>query len=222
MTNIIDSILADIEAPKGPENITSTYDVIGAIPNVEEILKIDNLGDINFVSVIFDEQQNPEKSSVFSDGQRADSERAALMLKLMLPAMKLVDTELRKSNGLTRTAISAEVEDRVVTTEEDDSIDGPLQPHTDPIDDTFLGVIGAPTILWPGEFSVPPIEQDSARRQALAEQIETNKLTPFRAESGEIVRLNSNSVHQSPESDPAIAGQRRILFFMNGISPLLA
>lgn len=194
---------------KSFETIVSKYDILAEpIPNQSEILACPEVENTwAEISLSFDEAGKPSLNYMYAnlkDGTgQLDDEQKTKLLGVLAPTINLVEADFRQVSGSVATDISLKLRDYIVP---DVVTSDAAIPHRDGCATQYITTIGVPTKFWPGTFAV------SSR---IREAVKTGGVQPETTESGQIVRMDRNGIHGSPDADPGVAGTRRtvLIFF---------
>ncbi len=219
----------EIERPM--ETINSDFEIVGTIPNIDDIWESAYFADgMQWeASAVFDEDQQPVISRISSSksidgflhsvdlGEEVNAE----VFGMLLPALRIADSDRRATHGRDKTAIGMSIRDQVAT-----PAMGPFNPetsdripHTDDYSIGFLSVIGDQTKYWKGEFQVPEGADRAERVQSFVDQVHTQAMVPTIPGSGDIIRIDRDTVHANPSNDPEVAGKRRIFMVFSPVRP---
>ncbi len=184
----------------------------GKIPNPEELAQATVEGDGDFLVAI----EGEDCSFMAFDPRKIDEPTARRLQQagqLLTPTVQLMAADFRQRTG-------AAGELRGMVTWEHGTVEPPTDnaayiPHTDvnlertkPFHIAFVGV---PTLIFEGDFDIDPNFKPLSSEQLAnyAKQIEDKQVKPTPLESGDIVAIDGQTLHQSPAIDPWVVGTNR-------------
>lgn len=201
------------------EAISSQLDIIGTIPNVDEVRDEPLL---KHVSHQFDVTlDGPNLAPTYeNDSQTRDFSAEDLqdIHDVLLPSVLLVDADVhtrhprkpRRYNVVVNGGITGKDpwEGRIVSNR---------LPHTDDFrDEIYIAAFGGSTLVWVDDFEVPRDRSTPDKRldakQNLINDINARGLQPQSAADGEVIRLDKHTVHASCEDE--IIGKSRLVIFV--------
>lgn len=203
------------EQPRQFEAMESDYDVIGQIPNTDEILSCDTLTGLRAeISVLFG--ADGEAAGYTMLGCELGEAEQAEVMSVLMPTFRVVDGAYRRRTDRKLTLLNVNFTDKIVPSVEQQPLmetRDNRRPHSDGLTNHHVAAIGATTKVWKETFLVDPTATAEERNKFVARQIAARNIQPHSLASGDIALITPDTFHMSPEADPEVAGTRRV--FMN-------